>query len=56
MTRDEFSDTHASSESDRHYFLTRAQWHETRADLALDTATRSPHQRFATLYHARSLT
>ena len=54
VTQDETGGLEASNE-DKSYFLTRAQWHETRAQLALDSSTQKLHLRFAKLYHSRAL-
>ena len=55
MTLDETNYTQSVGEGDKPYFLSRAQWHEHRAQMATDDSTRSLHLRFAKLYHARAL-
>ena len=55
VTQDETNYTGANGEADKPYFLSRAQWHENRAQLAADDSTRSLHLRFAKLYNARAL-
>lgn len=41
-------------DDDAAYFRTRAAWHRARASVAPDSPTRNLHQKFATLYEARS--
>jgi hypothetical protein len=55
VTQDETNYTQATGEADRPYFISRAQWHEHRAQHATDDSMRSLHLRFAKLYHARAL-
>ncbi|TCP96663.1 hypothetical protein C8J46_10840 [Sphingomonas sp. PP-F2F-A104-K0414] len=55
VTLDETNYTQSVGEGEKPYFLSRAQWHEHRAQMATDDSTRSIHLRFAKLYHARAL-
>lgn len=48
-----FSDTNRGS-TNRAYNSARSEWHRQRAALAIDSATRALHEKFATLYQARS--
>lgn len=41
-------------DEDKSYFVSRAQWHEDRAEVAIDTSTRTLHLRFARMYHSRA--
>ncbi|MCK8455314.1 MULTISPECIES: hypothetical protein [Sphingomonas] len=54
MTQDETRWIESSNE-DKSYFLIRAQWHETRAQLAVDSSTQKLHLRFAKMYQTRAL-
>ncbi|KQM67669.1 hypothetical protein ASE75_01695 [Sphingomonas sp. Leaf17] len=42
-------------EDNRQYFQERADWHRERARVAPDSSTRLLHERFATIYDARSV-
>lgn len=41
-------------DEDKSYFVSRAQWHEDRAEIAMDKSTRTLHLRFARMYHSRA--
>ena len=41
-------------DEDKRYFATRARWHEDRAEVAIDSSTRTLHVRFARMYHTRA--
>ena len=44
----------ADDSDDSSYFQRRAEWHESRAEVAEESSTRSLHLRFARLYAARA--
>ena len=41
-------------DEDKSYFAIRARWHEDRAEVAIDSSTRTLHLRFARMYHSRA--